>query len=380
MIRVGITGQSGFVGTHLYNSVKKNPDRFNPVEFNDTFFLNESELDSFVSNCDVIIHLAAINRHSNLDVLYETNIELVRKIIDSCERTKSRPHILFSSSTQEDRDNHYGRSKVQGRLLFEEWAKKNNSCFTGLIIPNVYGPFGNPYYNSVVATFCYQLTNNEVPKIDIDSNLQLIYIGELVEEIIKNIELVNINSSKNISIVQQLIIQHTSEVKVSELLEKLSVFKNNYFERGVIPNLNIPFNRNLFNTLLCYINHDNFFPFKLEMKTDERGSFVETIKLNSGGQVSFSSTKQGVTRGNHYHTRKAERFAIIKGNAKIEIRRIGTNNKSTFYLSGDQPSFVDMPIWYTHNITNIGNEDLYTLFWISEHYNPEDPDTYFENV
>jgi UDP-2-acetamido-2,6-beta-L-arabino-hexul-4-ose reductase len=107
---------------------------------------------------------------------------------------------------------------------------------------------------------------------------------------------------------------------------------------------------------------------------------VETVKLNSGGQVSFSTTVPGITRGNHFHIRKAERFAVIKGKARIEIRRVGTNNKLSFELDGARPSFVDMPIWHTHNITNIGEEELYTIFWVSEHYDANDPDTYFLNV
>ena len=111
-----------------------------------------------------------------------------------------------------------------------------------------------------------------------------------------------------------------------------------------------------------------------------KGSFVETIKANVGGQVSFSNTKPGITRGNHFHTRKIERFAVIKGKAKIEMRKVGTNKILSFELNSDNPSFVDMPIWYTHNITNIGDEDLYTIFWINEFYNPEDPDTFFEKV
>jgi UDP-2-acetamido-2,6-beta-L-arabino-hexul-4-ose reductase len=107
---------------------------------------------------------------------------------------------------------------------------------------------------------------------------------------------------------------------------------------------------------------------------------VEIIKLSSGGQVSFSTTKPGITRGNHFHTRKSERFAVISGKAQIELRKIGTSEKITFQLDGEQPSFVDMPVWFTHNITNIGDTDLYTVFWINVHFNPDDPDTFFEIV
>jgi UDP-2-acetamido-2,6-beta-L-arabino-hexul-4-ose reductase len=299
----------------------------------------------------------------------------VNQLIGACESTNSKPHILFSSSTQEECDNLYGKSKKEGRILFEDWARKNNASFTGLVIPNVYGPFGNPYYNSVVATFCHQLTHEETPKIEIDGCMKLIFVGELVNEIIRIVE-----EGSNSKAISSYFVPHSAEIKVSELLQKLSEFKENYFDKGFIPNLDDPFDRKLFNTFLCYIDHKSFFPFPLKLNTDQRGSFVEIIKLQSGGQISFSTTVPGVTRGNHFHTRKAERFAVINGKARIEIRRIGTNQVLSFELNGAQPSFVDMPIWHTHNITNVGNEDLYTIFWISEHYDTNDPDTFFEKV
>lgn len=373
IIKIGITGQSGFIGTHLYNTLGLYTDRFKRVPFKDEYFNHEKILQEFVSECDVIIHLAALNRHHDPKVIYETNLKLVKQVIEACDVTGSKPHILFSSSTQEERDNLYGRSKKEGRMLFENWAKKNNANFSGLIIPNVYGPFGNPYYNSVVATFCHQLTHNEAPKIDIDGDLELIYVNELVDEIIKLI----LGPTSGISIKK---IQYTAEIKVSELLNKLLNFKKIYFQYGIIPDLKKSFERNLFNTFLCYIDHHRFFPYKLKMNNDERGSFVETMKLNSGGQVSFSTTKPGITRGNHFHIRKAERFAVIKGQARIQIRKIGTKDVMSFILDGSNPSFVDMPVWHTHNITNIGGDDLYTIFWISEHFNPDDSDTFFEKV
>jgi len=388
MIKIGITGQSGFVGTYLYNTLGLQPDKFERIPFKDEFFNNENALKEFVSSCDAIVHLAAMNRHNDPEVIYNTNIGLVNQLIYACEETNSTPHILFSSSTQEERDNLYGKSKKEGRQLLEQWADKNNSQFTGLIIPNVFGPFGNPYYNSVVATFCHQLTHNETPTIEVDGDIKLIYVGELVKEIISNIQLHSVTQSQTQCNTVENTVKHcetkqipyTSTIKVSDLLNKLTQYKTDYFEKGMIPNLDNPFDRNLWNTFLCYLDHSTFFPYHLNLNTDNRGSFVETVKLNSGGQVSFSTTVPGITRGNHFHTRKAERFAVIKGKAKIELRRIGTDKVMSFNLDGSQPSFVDMPIWHTHNITNVGDEELYTIFWINEHYNPDDGDTYFEKV
>lgn len=378
MLKIGITGQSGFVGTHLYNflGIQENVKR---IPFEDEYFQDDEQLNSFVRSCDVIVHLAAMNRHGNPQVIYDTNIKLVEQLVYACETTKSTPHILFSSSTQEDRDNLYGKSKLDGRKLLEGWANRNNGKFTGFIIPNVFGPFGNPYYNSFIATFCHQLTHGEQPVIQTDGIVKLIYVGELITEIYEHIIAMQ-QEVRCLSMIDEVKVEYTSEHKVSTILDLLNSYKDNYFEKGIIPDLNNTFEKNLFNTFLCYIDHNNFFPFNLTKHSDDRGSFVETMKLNSGGQVSFSTTVLGITRGNHYHTRKAERFAVIKGKASIELRKIGTDEVLSFELDGDKPSFVDMPIWYTHNITNIGNEELYTIFWINEHFDNSDPDTYFEKV
>jgi len=377
-MKIGITGQSGFMGTHLFNylGLKEGVER---IPFEDEYFQDHKKLQTFVKSCDVIVHLAAMNRHGDPQVIYDTNIELVNKLINACEATDSTPHILFSSSTQEERDNLYGKSKFDGRKLLENWAERNNAQFTGLIIPNVFGPFGNPYYNSFIATFCHQLTHGEQPKIDVDGEVKLIYVGKLVNEIFNVI-----CDSSIVTSMQPLVTNYqlpiTTKIKVSKVLTLLESYKANYFEKGIIPNLDDEFKKNLFNTFLCYIDHKSFFPFYLKKHSDNRGSFVETVKLHSGGQVSFSTTVPGITRGNHYHTRKAERFAVIKGKARIELRRIGTGEILSFDLDGENPSFVDMPIWYTHNITNIGEEELYTIFWINEHYDPEDSDTFYEKV
>lgn len=372
MIRVGITGQNGFVGTHLYNTLGLNPETYQRIPFDRSFFDNEADLDAFVAQCDVIVHLAALNRHNEQEVIYDTNLKLVQLLVASLERTNSKAHVLISSSLQEERDNLYGKSKKEGRELLANWAAQAGALFTGLVIPNVFGPFGHPYYNSVVATFSHQVANGETPKIDVDGQLKLIYVGELVSEIIQAIQ----NKTND----AKYIVQHTAEAKVSELLQLLQQYKAIYQEQGQIPAINSTFELNLFNTFRCYMDIKNHFPVKFVQHTDPRGTFVEVIRLGVGGQVSFSTTVPGITRGNHYHTRKIERFAVIKGKALIQLRKIGSNEVLDFYLDGNEPSYVDMPIWYTHNIKNIGDEVLYTNFWINEFFDPNDPDTYFENV
>ncbi|HVA98761.1 MAG TPA: NAD-dependent epimerase/dehydratase family protein, partial [Bacteroidia bacterium] len=291
---------------------------------------------------------------------------------DAMEIVNVKPHIIFSSSTQEEKDNMYGKSKKECRNLFTRWAEKNQAVFAGLVIPNVFGPFGNPYYNSVIATFSHQLTHNETPKIENDGTLKLIYVGELTARIWKLIQ-EKLNQP-------YLLLSPSSEAKVSEILNLLTSYKEKYFENYTFPTLNNHFELNLFNTFRSYLDQKNHFPVLLKKNTDSRGSFIELVKTETGGQFSFSTTHPGITRGNHFHTRKIERFTVISGKAVIELRRTGTNNILHFELDGEKPSFVDMPVWYTHNITNVGSEELLTLFWINEFFNPGDPDTYFEKV
>lgn len=376
MLKVGITGQSGFIGTHLFNFLGLKKDEIILIPFEDRFFADDDMLRKFVSECDAIVHLAAVNRHGDHEFIYDTNLKLIKKLLEAAgANDRMKPHILFSSSTQEELDNLYGRSKRDGRVLIERWARQNEARFTAFIIPNVFGPFGNPYYNSVIATFCHQLIIDEQPKIVVDANLQLIYVSELVELFYQKI-----TAPKEGSGITTVKVHYSSENKVSEILSTLENFKNVYFNGNSFPQLNSKFESNLFNTFRSYIDHSSYYPVLLNKNTDHRGSFTETIRTSLGGQFSFSTTLPGVTRGNHFHTRKIERFIVIKGKAIIELRRIGTSKVLHFDLKGEHPSYVDMPVWYTHNITNVGNEELITLFWINEFFNPDDPDTFFEKV
>ena len=372
MKKIGITGQSGFVGKHLYNTIGLFPEEFARVDFDKSFFEDAEKLDAFVNQCDIIVHLAAMNRHNDPEVIYQTNTGLVKSLVIALERTNSKAHVLFSSSSQEERDNLYGRSKKEGREILSKWAEKSGGTFTGMIIPNVFGPFGHPFYNSVIATFCHQVSRNDTPKIDVDGDMKLIYVGELVSTILEEIRSGKSNP--------EFIVPHTSESKVSGILNLLNSYKEQYQDQGIIPATPTTFELNLFNTYRCYMDIENYFPVKFTQHTDPRGAFVEVIRLNVGGQVSFSTTVPGITRGNHFHTRKIERFAVIKGEALIQLRQIGTNKVLDFELDGKEPAYVDMPVWFTHNIKNTGEEELYTIFWINEFFNQDDADTYFEGV
>ena len=307
MKRIGITGQKGFIGSHLYNSLQLFPDEFECVPFEDSYFEEEETLAKFVAQCDVIVHLAAVNRHENEQVLYDTNVALTQKLITALKKTKSKAHIFISSSTQEERENLYGKSKRVGRELLNDWAKNCGGKATGLIIPNVFGAFGKPFYNSFIATFCYQLTHQQPPSIATNAEVNLIYVQELISLIIEEIRTERSYPALEVA--------PTATRKVSEVLALLQYFSNSYLKKGEIPTLKDSFEHNLFNTFRSYIDHKSHFPLKLTQHTDNRGAFVEVIRLGIGGQCSFSTTHPNITRGNHYHIRKIERFIVIKGKA-----------------------------------------------------------------
>lgn len=372
MLKVGVTGQNGFVGSHLFNTIGLYTGEFRQISFERSWFDNSEELDLFVSRCDVIVHLAALNRHNDPDEIYSINTSLASKLIEALERTGSNPHVILSSSTQESMGNVYGDSKKYGREALAQWAEKTGASFTGLIIPNVFGPFGNPNYNSFIATFCHKIARNEKPSIHVDAEVELIYVNELISKIL---EIVRTKTSA-----PEFAVPSTSQAKVSTILNLLNNYKEQYQDKGEIPSFTTKFEMDLFNTYRCYMDIENYFPRKFTQHIDPRGAFVEVIRLGIGGQVSFSTTVPGITRGNHFHTRKIERFAVIKGKALIQLRKVGATEVLNFELDGAEPAYVDMPIWYTHNIQNVGEEELLTIFWINEHYDPNDPDTYFVEV
>jgi len=373
LIRVGITGQAGFIGSHLYNFLGTKEEIVQRVPFERSYFDNQVKMQEFVSSCDVIVHIAAMNRHEDQQVIYDTNVKLVNVLINACEYTSSKPKIIFSSSTQEEQDNLYGKSKLEGRKTLEKWAINTSSKIATLVIPNVFGPFGKPFYNSFIATFCHQIIDDKPPVIHQDSTVNLIYVNELIEVFYNEISLASTEA------IRKLKVEHTSSKKVSEIVNLLSGFKKEYIENGVVPNLDNSFILNLFNTFTSFIPK-SYFPRKYIQHKDNRGAFVEIMRANTSGQSSFSTTVPGITRGNHYHTRKVERFAVVKGKALIQLRKIDSEEVFNFELDGEEPAYVDMPIWYTHNIKNIGNTELVTMFWINEPYNPEDSDTYFVEV
>jgi UDP-2-acetamido-2,6-beta-L-arabino-hexul-4-ose reductase len=368
-VRVGITGQSGFIGSHLYGYLKNDED-FTLIPYKRRFFENCYELDEFLKRCDAVVHLAGANRGPDEEV-YETNVQLAEVLVSALKRVGSTPHLIYSSSIHETRDTAYGRSKLHAREMFSEWAHENGAKFTGLIIPNVFGPFCSPFYNSVVATFCHQLTHGQEPEIRDDQTIALVYIDDVLQKI-QRVIMYGLESD-------EMTVPPNLEIKVSDLLDKLRGFKKQYIEKKVIPDLSDPFLLNLFNTFRSYIEPGHY-PTPYDVKQDHRGRLFEAVRALNKGQAFFSTTKPGVERGNHYHRRKLERFITVKGRALVQLRRVGASTIQEYVLDGEKPSYIDIPVLYTHNLINIGEDELLMLFWTSELYNPEHPDTYYEPV
>ena len=370
-IRVGITGYTGFIGYYLSTNVKYLNDELIFVPCPGDFFEDKAKLNHFVKQCDVIVHLAAMNRGEDTKI-YETNIHLVNNLVVALENDISKKHVIFASSSQKDLDNAYGHSKSKGQKILETWGSKSGGTLTTLIIPNVFGAFCKPFYNSFIATFCHQLNYNEEPQIYNDAELAFIYVENLVEKICKLIKSQSINNRK-------IVINADKCLKVSDILSKLILYKKSYVESGIIPKLQTNFDVDLFNTFRSYIGFD-VLPKNLYINSDNKGFLFEFVKEQTGGQVFFSLIKPGVIRGNHFHTRKIERFCVVSGDAIIRIRKIGDTKINEYEVRGKNPMTIDLQIYHTHNIENIGKSDLLMLIWSNEFFNPDRPDIYIEQV
>ncbi len=369
-LAVGITGSRGFIASHLMPRIEREPG-WSVIPCDREAFADPVKLAEFVSRCDAIVHLAGMNR-GPADEVYEVNVSLARQLVAAMVSRRATPLVLTASSTQECLDNAYGRSKRAAAKILGQWSAASGTPVTVEVIPNVYGAGCRPFYNSVVSTFCHQLAVGEQPRILEDREIELICVSELIEALIRDLR-------RTGSGVLRHRVQGTSRLRVSGLLEILQRFRASCFESKVVPDLTNPTERNLYTTFLSYLPSTELC-HRPPIHSDERGNLVEVIKTMQGGQVFFSTTKPGVTRGDHYHTRKVEWFCVLKGQAVIRLRRLGTQRIQEFHVDGERPEFVSIPIMQTHHIQNVGNEDLLTMFWCNEIFDAQDSDTFYEAV
>ena len=366
MVRLGITGGYGFLGWHIRAYVHSDKE-MEALPAGREVFADPQALATFVGGKDAIVHLAGMNRGDENEI-ESTNIALTRNLIEACERGQLRPHIVFANSTHSDRDTAYGRSKRQSVEMLTEWAARAGARFTNLVIPGVFGEGGRPFYNSVASTFCHQLANGETPKVIEDREIELLHAQTVAARIVS---IVRHNEAGVVKISGHV-------MAVSVLLDRLRKLAGEY-SAHVLPSVSDRFGLELFNTYRSYL-FPKHYPVMLERRADARGSLFEVVRTLHGGQCFFSTTKPGITRGNHYHTAKIERFLVAQGEAIIRLRRLFSPEVHEYRVSGDRPVYIDMPTFYTHNITNVGSGELLTLFWAHEIFDPNRPDTYPEPV
>ena len=368
MTKIAITGGNGFVGLHMRFLLNEKKDQFEVVLINKEDFSNPDSLSNKLKDSDYVLHFAGLNRGEEEEI-YNTNTGITKQILSASDIFEKKPQIVFLSSTHNTRETAYGRSKRDSEKMISEWGKQNDTKTVSLVAPNIYGEFVKPYYNSFVATFCYELVENKESNINAEARVNLIYVRDVCTIIL---DLINGGITEETKKIEGL------NIGIAEVYEMLKNFKESYLS-GLVPILSSKFELSMFNTLRSYL-YPNHFPINLDLKTDNRGSFVEVIKEKAGGQSSFSTTHPGITRGNHYHTRKIERFCVLSGDAVIRMRKIFSDEVIEYNVSGDKPVYVDMPTYYTHSIENTGSTELLTMFWINEIYDPTDPDTFMENV
>jgi len=374
LAKIGITGLTGLLGWHTRCLLVSRG--YDVTGGGRDLFRYEDSLDRFVRECDVIVHLAGISRGSDKDLL-STNVDLTKSLLASLERTSSNVHLIFGSSQHVERETAYGESKRISTSLLSNWAEGNNKRkLTVLVLPHVFGESGKPHYNSVVSTFSYCVANHKELTVENDSMLSLLHAGGFAELV--NETIVSFHSRSTEASDTDIRFVSGAPMSVATLAGLLEGFGAEYAD-GIIPNLSTELHIDLFNTFRSYL-FPKMYPKYLFSAEDARGELVELCKSKIGGQSFVSTTVPGVVRGNHYHRRKIERFVVCQGKAMIRVRKLFDEPVFEFPVNGQEISFVDMPTLHTHSIENVGSTPLITVFWSNEIFDPDNPDTYHENV
>ncbi|MBP3044617.1 capsular biosynthesis protein [Arthrobacter jiangjiafuii] len=360
-----ITGGNGFLGWHTRVLAHSLGQATTSIGLGRKFNLEEAV--SALSGAEVLVHIAGVNRGTDKEVA-EGNLEFSRQLEQALAAadTEALKTVVYANSVQQGNGTVYGRAKAEAGGVLGAAAVRSGAEFKDVVLPNLFGEHGVPFYNSVVATFCHLVAAGETPTVSEDKVLTLLHAQDAAEL------LLGVRSIED---------QHLAEVQrsVSDLLAGIQSMAATY-ATGTIPKLGTDFERNLFNTYRSFLSGENL-PHALELKTDARGSFVELVRSEGGeGQSSFSTTKPGITRGQHYHRHKIERFIVMSGTGEIAMRRMFSDDVVRYAVSGDKPVAIDMPTMWSHNITNVGSDELYTAFWISEIFDPASPDTFPEEV
>ena len=398
-MKILVTGAKGFVGKNLVAALKNiadGKDRTHPeIEIEKIYEYDidstADELDVYCRDADFVFNLAGVNRPQNSDEFMAGNFGFASTLLENLQKHNNNCPIVLSSSIQATLigryDSDYGRSKKAGEELFFDYAEKTGARVLVYRFPNLFGKWCRPNYNSAVATFCHNTANDlEITVNDRSTQLELLYIDDLIDEMLAALEgrehrceFDGINTVLTPD-GKYCAAPITHKVTLGEIVDLLDSFKNQP-KTLVIPE--IPFGsfaKKLYSTYLSYLPESKV-AFELKMNVDERGSFTELLKTANSGQFSVNVSKPGITKGQHWHHTKWEFFIVVSGEGLIEQRKIGGDEVLRFYVNGEKPQAVHMLPGYTHNIINLSDtNDLVTLMWANEQFDPSHPDTFFEKV
>ena len=381
-MKILVTGAKGFVGRNLCEALKNirdGKDKTRGCKVSEIFEYDidcdEKLLDEYCEKADFVFNLAGVNRPQNESEFLEGNFGFGEKLLNTLKRFNNKCPVMLSSSTQAALDNPYGKSKKAGEDLFFSYAEETASKVLVYRFTNVFGKWARPNYNSAVATFCNNIANDlPITVNDRTHMMTLVYIDDVIDELINALS----GKENNIGKFCEVLVCH--KITLGEIVDLLYKFKNQP-QNLIIPEIpNDSFEKKLYSTYLSYLPKDAV-KFPLKMNTDARGSFTELIKSENCGQVSINISKPGITKGQHWHNTKWEFFIVVSGKGLIQQRKIGTDEILEFKVSGEKIEAVHMLPGYTHNIINLSDtEDLVTVMWANEQFNPERPDTFFEEV
>lgn len=394
-----VTGAKGFVGRNLVSqlhNIQSGKARNYPVSgtelkvFEYDMDSDPAELDVYCKNADFVFNLAGVNRPKDQSEFMKGNFGFASTLLDTLKKYNNTCPVMISSSTQAALDNPYGESKRAGENLLFGYAKETGAKVLVYRFPNVFGKWCRPNYNSAVATFCNNIANDLPIQVnDPKVVMNLVYVDDVVDELIAALsggghrerETTNYADYTNGDEVKlgfcRVPVVHT--VTLGEIVELLYSFKG-MPGNLTVPDLGDPFTKKLYSTYLSYLSKEKF-SYPVQMKTDDRGSFTEIIRTPDRGQFSVNISKPGVTKGQHWHHTKNEKFVVVSGHGLIRLRKIGTDEVVDFEVSGEKIEVVEMIPGYTHNIINLSDtEELVTFMWANEPFDPNRPDTYFEEV
>ena len=364
MTTIAITGAGGFLGLHLRAAAQEYGIDTIAVPLGGGF--DPGQAQSAFNAADRVIHLAGVNRGTDHEVT-EGNTLFAEQINATLSRVEQPPtSVTYASSIQAGNNSVYGDAKQRAAELLDTTTRALGINFADVRLPNLFGEYGRPFYNSVVATFSHLIASGDEPEVHKDRELQLLHAQNAADFLLGTARTEHLED-----------LSHCQTVTgIKQLLEEF----HDIYAAGEIPDLSTTFRRDLFNTYRAYTFPDNA-PLDITRHADHRGAFFEIIRSHGGtGQTAFSTTAPGITRGDHYHRRKVERFTVLAGEAEIRLRRLFDDKVFTYRISGDEPRSVDMPTLYAHNIQNVGKDTLYTAFWTNDIFNPDNPDTIAETV